>query len=64
MQQGHIVAANVVDHVTPHRGNHLLFWDEANWQSLCTAHHSSTKSRIEHGSAPQQVGADGWPIDG
>lgn len=33
--------ATVVDHVVPHRGNEDLFWDENNWQPLCTAHHGA-----------------------
>lgn len=40
--------ASVCDHIKPHRGNQSLFWDKANWQSLCTHHHSSTKQSIEH----------------
>lgn len=27
--------ARVVDHITPHRGDVALFWDESNWQALC-----------------------------
>lgn len=34
-RQGRTTAARVVDHVTPHRGDPVLFWDEANWQPLC-----------------------------
>jgi len=30
-----ITRARVVDHIVPHRGDPVLFWDEANWQSLC-----------------------------
>ena len=33
------VAATVVDHIVPHRGNQKLFWDKKNWQSLCKKHH-------------------------
>jgi len=29
------VKATVVDHVIPHRGDEILFWDEGNWQALC-----------------------------
>lgn len=32
-------AATIVDHVTPHRGDPNLFWDAANWQSLCKRCH-------------------------
>ena len=33
------VAATVVDHIIPHRGNDDLFWDPANWQPLCKPCH-------------------------
>ena len=36
-----VTLATVVDHVTPHRGEPGLMWDElGNWQSLCAACHS------------------------
>ena len=34
-----LVKATVVDHIIPHRGDAVLFWDEANWQSLCKPCH-------------------------
>lgn len=37
-----------VDHVCPHHGDHDLFWDEANWQTLCESCHDS-KTRAEDG---------------
>jgi hypothetical protein len=46
-RRGLYVIANVVDHIIPHRGDQVLFWDEDNWQSLCTYCHNSTKRRIE-----------------
>lgn len=39
--------ASIVDHIVPHKGDKRLFWDRANWQSLCVRHHSSTKQRLE-----------------
>lgn len=39
MQSGHIQAASVVDHIRPHKGDKGLFWDQANWQSLCKPCH-------------------------
>lgn len=39
--------ASVVDHIEPHRGDQALFWDKANWQSLCSTHHSADKQREE-----------------
>ena len=60
--QGKLVPAVVVDHIVAHRGNEGLFWDVANWQSLCRWHHDSTK-RIEERSG-RLVGsdADGRPL--
>jgi 5-methylcytosine-specific restriction protein A len=43
-----VMAANVVDHIVPHRGNLELFWNEDNWQSLCAPCHNSTKRREEN----------------
>lgn len=39
----------VVDHITPHRGDPVLFWDPANLQSLSKAYHDSVKQRQERG---------------
>lgn len=38
--EGVVCAASVVDHIVPHRGDRRLFWDRANWQSLCAEHHN------------------------
>jgi 5-methylcytosine-specific restriction protein A len=34
------VAATVVDHVVPHRGDERLFWDVTNWQPVCAPCHN------------------------
>lgn len=47
--ENRIEPATVVDHITPHRGDEALFWDESNWQSLCKRHHDSDKRRQENG---------------
>lgn len=44
--RGVIRAAGAVDHILPHRGDETLFWDPANWQSLCIACHNA-KSAAE-----------------
>lgn len=44
---GLTVVATVVDHIKPHRGDQELFWDENNWQSLCSSCHSGIKQREE-----------------
>lgn len=35
------MAATVVDHIIPHRGDQKLFWDRSNWQALCKSCHDS-----------------------
>jgi len=63
-KEGLITAANVVDHVTPHRGDPALFWSEDNLQSLCKRHHDSDKQRFEKtGRIKKVIGPDGWPIE-
>jgi 5-methylcytosine-specific restriction endonuclease McrA len=42
-----IEAATVVDHIQPHRGDQALFWDVANWQSLCRFCHDRRKQSDE-----------------
>ncbi len=39
LKEGYAVTATVVDHIRPHRGDPVLFWDEKNWQSLCKSCH-------------------------
>ena len=41
------VPAEVVDHIIPHKGDHRLFWDRSNWQSLCKRCHDR-KTRAEN----------------
>jgi 5-methylcytosine-specific restriction protein A len=48
-QRGRIVAASVVDHIQPHKGNVTLFWDATNLQALCKGCHDSAKAMIERG---------------
>jgi 5-methylcytosine-specific restriction protein A len=47
-RQGRVVAASVVDHRIPHRGDQRLFWDRSNWQPLCKSCHD-TKTASEDG---------------
>jgi 5-methylcytosine-specific restriction protein A len=47
-KEGTIGAATVVDHIKPHKGNKVLFWDRKNWQGLCETHHNR-KTVIEDG---------------
>jgi 5-methylcytosine-specific restriction protein A len=34
------VPAVLVDHIIPHKGDPVLFWDKNNWQPLCMYHHN------------------------
>ncbi|WP_083300751.1 HNH endonuclease [Jeongeupia sp. USM3] len=47
-RQDRVTAAEVVDHIIPHRGDQALFWDTSNWQSLCRSCHSA-KTAAEDG---------------
>ena len=61
-REGRITAANVVDHVQPHRGDPALFWDAENWQPLCKPHHDRTKQLEERGKIDGACGIDGQPL--
>lgn len=42
--------ATVVDHIKPHKGDQVLFWDRRNWQALCAHCHNAAKQREERRS--------------
>ena len=49
MKAGCYVRATDVDHIVPHRGDPVLFWDRGNWQALCHRHHSiKTRTQDMH----------------
>lgn len=60
---GQSVVATVVDHITPHKGDHKKFWDPKNHQALCKRCHDMHKQRLERSG--QVVGCDvsGVPVD-
>jgi 5-methylcytosine-specific restriction enzyme A len=60
---GHVCAANVVDHIRPHRGDEERFFDRSNWQSLCAACHDIRKQRAEARGYTDTLDGDGWPVD-
>jgi 5-methylcytosine-specific restriction endonuclease McrA len=62
-EQGHAVAATVVDHIRPHRGDEALFWQLGNHQALCANHHNSAKQMQERRGYSSEIGRDGWPTD-
>ncbi len=44
---GRVTAAEVTDHVEPHKGDQHKFWDAEMWQSACRWHHDVVKQRLE-----------------
>jgi 5-methylcytosine-specific restriction enzyme A len=44
-EAGRLAPATAVDHVVPHRGDPILFWDESNWQGLCKPCHDAKTAR-------------------
>lgn len=62
-RQGVVEAASVVDHIVAHRGDMELFWDRANWQSLCGPCHNSWKQRLEKSGREPGCDARGKPLD-
>jgi len=76
-RQGRGTPATGVDHIKPHRLKQAiksgdkaaiteaqrLFWDQDNWQGLCSTHHDSTKQRIEKAGREIGCGLDGIPLD-
>lgn len=63
LQLGQIAEATVVDHILPHKGDHKLFWDPKNHQSLCKTCHDSHKQRLERSGSIVGCGLDGVPVD-
>jgi len=59
--RGQVVAATVVDHIKPHKGDLTLFWDSANWQSLCKLCHDSWKQKLESGNVTSTCNVAGLP---
>lgn len=58
-----VTAAEVVDHITPHKGDLDLFYNPLNLQSLCKYCHDGLKQRIDRGAAAVITGLDGYPIE-
>ena len=62
LERGIVTAANVVDHVVPHKGD----WTEfvtGKLQSLCEPCHRSAKRQIELRGYRCDIGLDGLPTD-
>ena len=60
---GRTKLAVLVDHIVPHKGDEALFWDEDNWQGLCTTDHSAAKQAEEKGGGIRGCDVHGQPLD-
>lgn len=60
--KGHTVAAEVAHHLTPHKGNLVLFYT-GKLQSLCRACHDDITQNEERSGHSNEIGEDGWPTD-
>ncbi|OTU34782.1 HNH endonuclease [Acinetobacter pittii] len=49
-KRGMVEAATVVDHIIPHKGDQVLFWDKNNWQPLCKSCHDRKTATEDKGS--------------
>lgn len=58
---GRVTAATVADHITPHRGNPVLFAGPL--QSLCASCHSGWKQQLETSGRIRGCDASGIPLD-
>ena len=56
--QRRLTVAALVDHVVPHRGDQVLFWDEGNWQSMCHPCHNWKTLREDGGRARPRLRRD------
>ena len=48
-----------VDHIVPHKGDQLLFFDQANWQALCPPATTCRKQRSSDHGYDSMPNADG-----
>jgi 5-methylcytosine-specific restriction endonuclease McrA len=44
---GRLTGTAVTDHVVPHKGDMVVFWDQSRWQPACRFHHDVVKQRLE-----------------
>lgn len=42
-------AATVIDHIVPHRGDPVLFWDQSNWQAMAKRCHDAKTAKEDGG---------------
>jgi hypothetical protein len=63
ISNGIITPATICDHIEPHRGDMIKFWNGP-FQSLCKQCHDSHKQKFEKsGSGYRKIGIDGYPVE-
>lgn len=60
---GRLTPTEVTDHIIPAKGDHVLLWDQDNWQACCRWHHDVIKQRLEHLYAKGQATASDLRLD-
>ncbi len=60
---GRTELATVVDHITPHKGDPVLFFDQSNWQPLCKTDHDAAKAEQENTGRIRGCDVNGMPLD-
>lgn len=48
--------ATVVDHIVPHRGDPVLFWDRTRWRAMCQSCHSVKTAKRDGGFGNSRIG--------
>jgi 5-methylcytosine-specific restriction protein A len=60
---GQVKAAELVDHVEPHKGDMIKFWNVAMWQSACRWHHDVIKPQLERMYEQGEIGLTELRLD-
>lgn len=53
----------LTDHVIPHKGDMILFWDQSQWQPACQWHHDVIKQQLEVMFAKGKIETDQLWLD-
>jgi 5-methylcytosine-specific restriction enzyme A len=54
---GLVELSKQTDHVIPHKGDRVLFWDMSKWQAACDWHHDTVKKLLEAMYAQRKIEA-------
>jgi 5-methylcytosine-specific restriction protein A len=54
LARSEVEPAVVVDHIVPHQGDMVAFWDMANWQALCKRCHDRKTMKYDSNYSPMQ----------